>query len=89
MLRVTEILSGDREVILKVEGSISRDDVALLRDEGNRCASGERQVVLDMNGVCFLDEEGIALLRFWQERGVLLRGGPAFIHELLKSHGLP
>ena len=44
--------------------------------------------MLDLNGVFFIDEAGIAVLRQWLGERLVLRGGSLFIQQLLRTHGL-
>lgn len=87
MLRIT-VAPQREEVILKVEGEVSGEDVALLEQEGARWLWKARRMVLDLTGVQFIDEAGIALLRRWSGERLALRGGSPFVRELLMTHGL-
>ncbi|MBI2503120.1 MAG: hypothetical protein HYW07_07780 [Candidatus Latescibacteria bacterium] len=87
MLRITLVSSGPAEVVLKVEGAIAGQEVALLEQEG-RPWLGQTSLRLDLDGVQFIDEEGLELLERWHHQGALLRGGSLFVKTLLQRRGL-
>ena len=88
MLRLTVISQTKEEAVLKVEGWVSGADVALLKEEGTRLLRETERLVLDLDGVQFIDREGIALLKRWSGKRLELRGGSLFIRGLLEEHGL-
>lgn len=83
MLRITVISQTDKEVALKVEGWVSGPDVGLLGQEGDRWLQQVKHLTLDLSGIRFIDEAGVALLKRWSKEGVALRGTPMFVRELL------
>ena len=88
MLRITVISETGEEVVLRVEGWISGRNVALLDQEGTRWLRKGVPLVLDLNGVRFIDRAGMALLQRCATEGVALRGGSPFVRSLLTRHGL-
>ena len=86
MLRITVMSHTGEEVALKVEGWVSGVNVSLLEQEGARYTG--KRLVLDLAGVQFIDEAGIALLRGWSGERLVLRGGSVFIRALLTDNGL-
>lgn len=86
MLRITVKEQSAEEVALKVEGWMCGANVGLLEREGAPYL-GPR-LVLDLNGVQNIDEEGLALLRRWSGEGVRLCGGSLFVRALMESYGL-
>jgi anti-anti-sigma regulatory factor len=88
MLRLTVISQTEEESILKVEGSVSGADVALLEEEGSRLLGASERLVLELKGVNFIDREGISLLKLWSRSRLELREASMFLHTLLKEHGL-
>ena len=89
MLRITVISQTREEVILKVEGWISWEDVRVLEEEGEHWLHETRSLVLDLSGVKFIDNGGIELLRRWHGQShLVLRGGSSFVRMLLRTHGL-
>jgi len=75
-------------VVLKVEGWVSRRDVAVLEEEGTRLFRQTQRLVLDLEGVKSIDRAGIALLQRWSGDRLALRGASPFLRTLLAKHGV-
>lgn len=88
MLRITLESQTLDEVTLTVAGWLAGEDVELMDQEIVRWYQEGRRLVLDLEGVKFIDESGLALLKRWSERQLMLRGGSTFVRMLLKSFGL-
>ena len=88
MLRLTVISQTREEGVLKVEGWVSGEDVALLEEEGTRLLGETERLVLDLEGVRFIDREGIALLKRWSGERLVLRGASLFVRTVLEEEGL-
>ena len=88
MIRLTATTPHPGEVVLKVEGWVAGAGVGTLESEGVCHLQADQHLVLDLDGVRFIDREGLALLWRWVDQGVVLRGGSLFVHELLRIHGL-
>ena len=88
MLRLTIRSQTPEEAVLQVDGWVTAEQVQLLAREGSRLLRTSRRLRLDLKGVVFIDEAGLALLREeWGER-IRLRDGSPFIRELLAEHRL-
>ena len=88
MLRLTVLSKTKEETVLKVEGWVSGENVALLEEEGAPLLEAGKHLVLDLKGVQFIDETGIALLRRWQGERLVLRGASLFVQTVLERRGL-
>ena len=88
MVRLTIQCQTPEEALVQVDGWVSGEDVEILEQEGTRLLGEAERLVLDLKGVKFIDEAGIALLRRWWGERLVLRGGSSFIRALLKAHGL-
>jgi len=88
MVRLTIRSQTPEEVVLEVHGWVSGADVVILEEEGTRLLQEAKRLVLDLNGVQFIDREGMALLRRWPGERLDLRGESLFIQGLLEQHGL-
>lgn len=88
MLRLTTLSQNGEEGVLKLEGWVAGEEVALLEEELSRQLHESRRLVLDLKGVRFIDQAGLELLARWCGGQLVLRGGSGFIQELLKAHGL-
>ena len=88
MLRLTVRSQAPEEAVLQVDGWVAAEQVLLLAQEGTRLLQTSCRLLLDLKGVAFIDETGLALLQEgWEER-VRLRNGSPFIRELLAQHHL-
>ena len=88
MIRLTIRSQTPQEVMLQVDGWVSRKDVDILEQEGTRLLGETQRLVLDLKGVRFIDRDGMALLQRWSGERLVLRGGSSFIQALLEAHGL-
>ena len=88
MLRITVAKQTRKEVVLKVEGWVSGEEVGVLEQEGARWIQQVGRLVLDLTEVRFIDDTGIALLKRWWGNGLVLRGGSPFVRSLLETHEL-
>ena len=88
MLRITLVSQKSDEVVLRVDGWLTGNDVDLLDREGRRHLAESRRVVLDLGGTRFIDQKGIMLLRSWSGDSLRLRGASPFVRTLLATHGL-
>ena len=68
--------------------TLARQNVSILEQEGARLLGETERLVLDVSGVRFIDETGIALLERWSGERLVLRNGLPFIRALLERHGL-
>jgi len=88
MLRITLKSQTPEEVVLEIAGWLAGEDVELMDQELSRWHREDGLLLLDLGGVKFVDESGLALLKRWSGRQVVLQGGSAFVRMLLKSYGL-
>ena len=63
MLRLTRTQEHPHQVTLKAEGQLVAEWVDLLEAECLELASGERQVLLDLGDVSYLDHRAVEILR--------------------------
>ena len=88
MIRLTVRSQTHDEAVLQIDGWVSGEEVKILEQEGTRLLEEAQQLVLDLRGVQFVDETGIALLQRWWGERLVLRNGPPFVRALLETHGL-
>ena len=89
MLRISRATTADQPEFLRLEGQVTGPWVEEVRRAcaetlGNNGHSGNC-LVLDLAGVSFLDQDGIALFGELAARGVLFTNCSAFIAEQLKG----
>jgi anti-anti-sigma regulatory factor len=88
MLRIAVASVTAEEAVLRLEGWLSEEGVALLAAEVQRLLAGGRRLVLDLDGVSHIDPDGLDLLEGWTGARVALRGGSVYVRTLLHNHGL-
>ncbi len=69
-------------------GRVAGDAVELLAQEGTRHRQTAVQLILNLDGVPFIDGAGMALLQQWVNQDVGLRGGSVFLRALLATEEL-
>ncbi len=79
MLRITR----DLQHSLRLEGRLTRHEVALLREELR--SSANPVAAVDLTSLAFVDEAGAAALVDLRRRGLEVRGGSAFVRQLLEE----
>jgi anti-anti-sigma regulatory factor len=83
MLRLTRTALDSSGVVLKAEGQIVGDWVALLASECRELLATERRVVLDLSDVSYLDRRAVRVLRELTRDSLGLVKCPPLIEELL------
>ncbi len=87
MLRITPLSRDTHITVLKVEGWIAGRDIDLL-DRELTCAFQKTScVILNFDGIRFIDLAGIKRL-CWSQKHLSIRGGSPFIRIMLKTYGL-
>ena len=88
MLRITVEQPCPEQPVLALEGLITSETINLLdREIASRLKHSER-LILDLQGVQFIDRLSLTILARWQRQGLVLRGGSLFVQTLLQSTDL-
>ena len=85
MLRINKVEGEDGAVTLHVEGKLAGESVAVLEQECRRLVGWAHQVHLELSGVAYVDEDGVALLLGLEGDDVVVYGPSAFVHEQLRG----
>ena len=85
MLRVSAVQPSPAVTILRLEGRLEQQVTGLLSDQVHAWLARAETVVLDLEGVVFIDAAGLALLEGWREAPVTCRGGSPFVRMLLRQ----
>jgi anti-anti-sigma regulatory factor len=85
MLRLTRTALHTDQVLLKAEGRLVAEWVGLLEEECAELLGTERQVLLDLGDVSYLDQRAIRLLRGLRASSLLIINCPPLIQELLRE----
>jgi anti-anti-sigma factor len=83
MLRLTRTAETAREVVLKAEGQIVAEWVAVLEEECLQLAARDHQVVLDLGEVSYLDSRAVRLIRTLAAGPVSIVNCSPLVEELL------
>ena len=88
MLRLTRTAFDSSDIVLKAEGQIVGDWVALLASECRELLATKRRVALDLSDVSYLDRGAVRVLRELTRDSLSLVKCPPLIEELLTEDGL-
>ena len=85
MLKITTVASSNRETTLQLDGRLTGQWVELLRESAESELAGGLGLILDWANICFIDCEGIALIKSLIGRGVRHVNAPLFVAEQIKK----
>jgi len=85
MLRITKIATSDGGRSLRVEGRLTHDTAEELRMVCNGARDEHESLHLDVSGLQFVDQSGVALLHGLERSGTRLEGSSGFLNELLRE----
>ena len=88
MLHLVPQTDDPDQIVLAAQGRIAAEAVDLLAQEIEPHLKEDRRLVLDLDGVRFIDREGTERLRRWVADGLVLRGGSLFVRLLLRERGV-
>ena len=83
MLRLTRTTPNGSEIVLKAEGQIVAEWVGLLETECQELLATDRQVVLDLAEVSYLDHAAVRVVRELTRGSLRLINCPPLVEELL------
>lgn len=88
IFRIRTILENELTSILKIEGSISEDDLsAWAKEIGRITSSGVHQTVLECSSVSSICPEGLNVLLGRLSNGVYLVNCPVGVKNMLQTAG--
>ena len=85
MLKITRAASSNQEIILQLDGSVTGQWIELLRKSAESVLAEGLRLTLDLENICFIDCEGLALIKSLMGRGVRQVNAPLFVAEQLKK----
>jgi anti-anti-sigma regulatory factor len=88
MLRITAVARMNQVCTLRLEGQMIGPWVKQLERSCGEARTNGAQLVLDLVGVSFIDNEGLVLLRSLTDGAVILINPSHFVAEQLKGAGL-
>lgn len=85
MLKITRVASSNREITLQLDGRVTDQWVELLRESAESVMEEGLRPTLDLKNICFIDCEGLALIKSLMGRGVQQVNAPLFVAEQLRK----
>ena len=85
MLKITRVGSLHQEVTLQLDGRVTGPWVELLRQSAESVLEESLRLTLDLENICFIDCEGLALIKSLMGRGVRQVNAPLFVAEQLRK----
>jgi len=84
MLKITKVVLARQEVTLQLDGRVTGQWVELLRETADLALSEGSHLNVDLENVCFIDCEGIELIKRLLDHGVQPVNTPLFIIEQIR-----
>ncbi len=69
MLKITRVASSDQEITLQLDGRVTGQWIELLRESAESVLSEGLQLTLDCENICFIDCEGLVLIKTGKAQG--------------------
>jgi anti-anti-sigma regulatory factor len=85
MLKITRVESLDHEVTLQLDGRVTGQWVELLSQSAESVLQEGPRLSLDLQNLCFIDCEGVGLIKTLMARGVRQVNAPLFVAEQIKN----
>lgn len=85
MLKITQVASSNREITLQLDGRVTGQWVELLRESAQSVLEEAMRLTLDLENICFIDCEGIVLIKSLMDRGVRQINAPLFVAEQIRK----
>jgi ABC-type transporter Mla MlaB component len=85
MLKITRVVLSNREIALQLDGSVNGQWIELLRESAESELAQGLQLTLNLENICFIDCEGLALIKSLMGQGVLQVNAPLFVAEQLRK----
>ena len=87
MLKITRVGSLDQEVTLQLDGRVAGPWVELLRQSAESVLAEGARLTFDLQNICFIDCEGVVLIKSLIDRGVRQANVPLFVAEQIRKCG--
>lgn len=85
MLKITRVESTKQEITLQLDGSVIGQWIELLRESAESVLEAGHQLTLDLKNICFIDCEGLAIIKRLIANGVQPINVPLFVVEQLRK----
>ena len=85
MLKITRVAKSNQEITLQLDGSVTGQWIELLRTTAESVMGEGLQLNIDLENICFIDCEGLALIKSLMVQGVRQVNAPLFVADQLKK----
>lgn len=85
MLKITRVATSDQEITLQLDGKVTGQWIELLRESAESVLAEGLRLTLDWENTCFIDCDGLALIKSLIGRGVRQVNAPLFVGEQIKK----
>jgi anti-anti-sigma factor len=85
MLKITRVKESKKEITLQLDGRVTGPWIELLRESVESVLEEGLQLTLDLKNICFIDCEGLALIKNLMSRRVQQVNAPLFVAEQLRK----
>jgi ABC-type transporter Mla MlaB component len=85
MLKITRVAQSSQEISLQLDGRVTGQWIELLSESADAVLEAGQRLTLDLKNVCFIDCEGLALIKTLMGRGVRQVNAPLFVAEQLRK----
>ena len=81
MLKITRVAGPNQEVTLQLDGRVADQWIELLSESAESVLEEGLRLTLDLENICFIDCDGLALVKSLMGRGVREVNAPLFVAE--------
>ena len=85
MLKITRVVESNRKITLQLDGSVGGPWIELLRASAESVLGEGLHLTIDLQNICFIDCEGLALMKRLLDQGVQQVNAPLFVAEQLRK----
>ena len=85
MLKITRVVESNRNITLQLDGSVGGPWIELLRVSAESVLAEGLTLTIDLENICFIDCEGLALIKSLLGQGVQQINAPLFVAEQLRK----
>jgi len=85
MLRITKVATSNQEITLHLDGRVTGKWIELLRESAESVLEKGMRLTVDLENICFIDCEGLAVIKNLMGRGVREVNAPLFVAEQLRK----
>jgi hypothetical protein len=85
MLKITRAVLSKREITLQLDGRVTGQWAELLRSSAESVLDEGLTLNVDLKNICFIDCEGIAVIKILIQRGARDINAPLFVAEQIRK----